>query len=162
MRYAQIRAMDVTNGDGIGVAVFVQGCDFHCKNCFNQSTWDWNGGYEWNEQKEKELFTLCDKPYITRLSVLGGEALNPKNIDEVIELAKHFKEMFPNKKLWIWSGYNFENYISKTEIVQYADYIIDGLYEEDKRDFRLHFRGSSNQRIWRNTGTEWIIEEDVS
>ena len=160
MKYAQIRSIDVSNGNGIGVAVFVQGCDFHCKNCFNQITWDWDGGYEWSEDKEKELFELCDKSYITRLSILGGEPLNPKNIDTVIKLAMHFKERFPNKKLWIWSGYNFENYISKTRITQYADYIIDGLYVEDKQDFRLRFRGSSNQRIWHNTGTSWIIEED--
>lgn len=160
MKYAQIRSTDVSNGDGIGVAVFVQGCDFHCKNCFNQVTWDWDGGYEWNETKEKELFELCNKPYITRLSILGGEPLNPKNIDAVVELAIHFKEAFPNKKLWIWSGYNFENYISKTDIIQYADYIVDGLYEEDKKDFRLRFKGSSNQRIWRNNGAEWVIEDD--
>lgn len=161
MRYAQIDKCNVNNGEGVGISLFVQGCDFRCKNCFNQTTWDWNGGYEWNIQKEKELFDLCDKPYITRLSVLGGEPLNPKNIDAVIELAKHFKETFPNKKLWIWSGYNFESYISQTGIVQYADYIIDGLYEDDKKDFRLRFRGSSNQRIWRKNGTEWIIEEDT-
>ena len=126
-----------------------------------QSTWDWDGGCYWNEQKEKDLFELCNNPYITRLSILGGEPLNPKNIDQVIELAKHFKETFPKKELWVWSGYNFESYISQTDIINYADYIIDGLYEDDKKDFRLRFRGSSNQRIWRKVGTEWIIEEDA-
>lgn len=158
MKYAQIRAMDVTNGEGIGISLFVQGCDFHCKNCFNPSTWDWNGGYEWNQQKEEELFELCSKPYITRLSILGGEPLNPKNIDAVIKLAKRFKEKFPDKKLWVWSGYSFEDYISKTDIVKYADYIIDGKYEDDKRDLTLRFRGSSNQRIWHKNNNIWMEE----
>ena len=155
MKYAQIRAMDVTNGEGIGISLFVQGCDFHCKNCFNPSTWDWNGGYEYDQQKEEMILDLCNKQHITRLSILGGEPLNPKNIDTVVILAKHFKEVFPNKKLWIWSGYNFEDYIKKTDIVKYADYIIDGLYDDNKRDFTLKFRGSSNQRIWKKYNEVW-------
>lgn len=161
MRYAQINKCDIANGEGVGVSLFIQGCDFHCKNCFNPSTWDWDGGCEWNQEKEKELLELCNKSYITRLSILGGEPLNPKNIDAIIGFAKHFKEVFPNKKIWIWSGYNFESYISKTDIVKYADYIIDGLYDDDKKDLTLKFRGSSNQRMWRQDNSIWkeIISE---
>lgn len=158
MRYSQIRKMDISNGEGIGVSLFVQGCDFHCNGCFNSETWDWNKGKEFTIKTGLYLLSLCYKPYIKRLSILGGEPLAPQNIDTVTNLSKLFKEQYPDKKLWIWSGYTFENYIYDKEILKYADYIVDGRFEEDKKDLNLKFRGSSNQRIWgKDKNGEWII-----
>ena len=160
MRYAQIRSMDTTNGEGIGISLFVQGCEFMCKNCFNRSTWDFNGGKEWTQEIEDMFIELIDKPYISRVSILGGEPLHPNNINDVTALAKKVKETYPDKKIWIWSGYLFDRYIFDKEIIKYADVVVDGRYEEDKQDFRLQFKGSSNQRIWKKINGEWEEEKD--
>lgn len=146
MKYASLRDMDTSNGEGIGVALFVQGCSHCCKNCFNQETWDFNGGKEWTPELEEKLLQLCSKHYISRLSVLGGEPLHPKNIDTVIEIARKFKELYPEKKLYIWTGYLYEDICNK-EILKYADVIVDGKYIDELRDLRLIMKGSSNQRV---------------
>lgn len=157
MRYAQIRRMDISNGEGIGVSLFVQGCHFACKNCFNQETWDFNGGKEFTLDKELYLLSLCTKPYIKRLSILGGEPLTPENIDTVTNISKLFKGQFPNKKLWIWTGYTFEDYVKDKEITKYADVIVDGRFVDELKDLNLKFRGSSNQRIWvKNKDNIWV------
>ena len=95
MRYAQIRATDVTNGEGFGVSLFVQGCHFHCFNCFNESTWDFNGGESFTEETKKKLFDLLErkKDHISFFSVLGGEPLCPENIEEVGEIIKEVKNI---------------------------------------------------------------------
>lgn len=146
MHYASIRHMDTSNGEGIGVALFVQGCNHCCKNCFNQETWDFNGGKEWTSELEELLLSFCSKSYISRLSILGGEPLHPKNIDTVIEIAKKFKARYPEKKLYIWTGYLYQEICNK-EILKYADIIIDGKYIDELRDLRLALKGSSNQRV---------------
>lgn len=158
MRYSQIRKQDISNGDGIGIALFVQGCSFHCKNCFNSSTWDFNGGKEWTKETEDELISLGNKPYISRLSLLGGEPLHPNNICTVTEVAKRFKDEYPNKKIWLWTGYPF-SYVKNLDIVNYVDYIIDGQYDDNLRDMRLKFRGSSNQKVYckKNHKLEQVI-----
>ena len=148
MRFASMRSMDISNGDGVGVALFVQGCEGFCKGCFNSETWDFNCGKEWTEETENKLMGLCSKPYITRLSMLGGEPLHPRNIETVIHIAKRFKSLYPDKKLYIWTGYLFNNICNK-EILNYADVIIDGKYVEELRDLTLKWRGSSNQKIYR-------------
>lgn len=147
MRYAQIRKMDISNGEGIGVSLFVQGCRFACKNCFNKETWDFNGGKEFTLNDYSYLFSLCNKSYIKRLSILGGEPLAPENITDVTIISSLFKEQFPDKKLWIWTGYTFEDYVKDKEITKYADIIVDERFVEELKDFNLKFRGSSNQRI---------------
>lgn len=147
MRYAQIRSLDIANGKGMRVSVFVQGCDFHCKDCFNVDTWNWTGGNEWTLEKEDLVLNLCKNERIRGLSILGGEPLHPKNIKAVTELAKHFKMLYPNKDLWIWSGYEWESYIKDQEIVEYADVIVDGKFDCTKKNLSLQFRGSSNQRV---------------
>lgn len=147
MRFAQLRRMDISNGKGIGVSLFVQGCHLLCKGCFNSETWDFNGGKEWTESTEQYLFKLIDSPHINHLSILGGEPLCEENIETVTQIAKRFKEQFPDKKLWIWTGYTFENYVKDKEITKYADIIVDGRFEIDKKDLSLKFRGSSNQRV---------------
>ena len=147
MRYNTIRKSDISNGPGIRVSIFMQGCEFHCKNCFNPETWAFDKGKLFTDETIREVLDLCSKDYIRGLSILGGEPLHPKNIDATTKLVKSFKEKYPNKDIWIWSGFLFENYIKDLELVNYVDVIVDGQYKDELHDFRLQFRGSSNQRI---------------
>lgn len=160
MRYASIRKMDISNGEGVRVSLFVQGCSFHCKNCFNQETWDFNGGKEFTQKEFDLLMNLCNNPYIRGCSLLGGEPLHPNNIETVTQITKTFKELYPQKDIWLWTGYTFEDYVKDKEITKYADVIVDGRFVDELKDLSLRFRGSSNQRIWRkNENNEWKIEE---
>lgn len=97
--------MDISNGEGVGVALFVQGCRFACKNCFNPDTWDFNGGKEWTQDIEDKLIELANKPYIKRLSILGGEPLADENLDGVLHLVDRFRLLCPNKTIWLYTGY---------------------------------------------------------
>ena len=107
IHYASIRNLDISNGEGIGVALFVQGCPFnpHCYNCFNPNTWDFNGGKEWTPETEDKLIELASRPYIKRLSILGGEPLADENLDGVLHLVDRFCLLLPNKSIWLYSGY---------------------------------------------------------
>ena len=105
MRVAQIRSMDISNGEGVGVSLFVQGCPFHCKNCFNSETWDFNGGKEWTEETKNKFMELIDRPYIKRVSFLGGECLAEQNLDEILALIKEIRISFPEKNIWLYTGY---------------------------------------------------------
>lgn len=145
MRYAQIRNMDISNGTGIGIALFTQGCRFHCKNCFNQDLWNFDGGKEWNKEAEDKIIELASKPFITRLSILGGEPLSFENINDLTYLLKRFKKIYPDKKIWLYSGYTYD--IIDLELLRYVDILVDGQYVDDLKDYKLKFRGSSNQRI---------------
>ncbi len=154
MRYAQIRHMDVTNGEGVGVALFVQGCPIHCKNCFNQEAWDFDGGKEWNNEVKEKFLKLANRDYINRISFLGGEPLCFDNESGVCEIIKEIKERFPNKKVWVYSGYTYdvlsirrETEQPLNEILNMIDYLVDSPYVDEKKNISLEFRGSSNQRI---------------
>ncbi len=139
--------MDISNGKGVRVSIFVQGCTFNCKNCFNPETHDFAGGKEFTDDTINRVLELCANENIEGLSILGGEPMHPKNIEGVSLLAKKFKEKFPQKTLWAWTGYNFENYLKDKEIVKYLDVLVDGQYVDELHDFRLKWRGSSNQRV---------------
>lgn len=104
MRYAKINELDVTNGKGLGISIFVQGCDLHCKGCFNQETWDFNGGKEFTNEILNEILELLNKPYITRLTILGGEPLAKENVEGVLLIVQMVKEIFPDKKIWLYTG----------------------------------------------------------
>ena len=145
MRYAQIRKMDISNGEGIGVSLFVQGCPFHCNGCFNPETWDFNKGIEWTEDIQNKFLELIDKPYITRISILGGEPLAQQNIETVFLLIKKIKQKYPHIKVWIYTGYLYQDIIPK--YLQDVDVLVDGQFMLSERDLKLKFRGSSNQRI---------------
>ena len=150
MKYAKIRKMDISNGEGIRVSLFVQGCSFHCKNCFNQETWDFNGGKEFTTEEVDKIIKLANKDYIAGLSILGGEPLHPNNIESVSMLCEHFKFKYPEKTIWIWTGFKYEDILKKENnynIFNYIDVLIDGQFEEDKKDLTLKWRGSSNQRV---------------
>lgn len=146
MRYNKIRKMDISNGPGVRVSIFVQGCSFNCKNCFNPETHDFNKGEEFTYDTINKLLELSDKEYINGLSILGGEPLHEFNILGTIKLAKAFKEKFPNKTIWVWTGFLFENVINK-DIFKYIDILVDGRFEEEHKDIRLKYCGSTNQRV---------------
>ena len=146
MHYNKIRKMDISNGPGVRVSIFFQGCHFHCKGCFNTETWDFNGGKEFNSEVINRVINLCNNDVITGLSILGGEPLNPKNIDGVTLLAKTFKEKYPNKTIWLWSGYFFDSKKDE-EIMKYLDVMIDGQFKIELSSPLLKYKGSSNQRV---------------
>ena len=146
MRYASIRDFDISNGEDIGVSLFVQGCHFHCPNCFNQSTWDFNGGKEFTIETMRHIIKLMDRPYIKRFTLLGGEPLAPENIETSKEILRVIKETYPNKQVWLFTGYVLENIPDKS-ILKYVDVLVDGPYKHELRDLSLAFRGSSIQRV---------------
>lgn len=147
MRYNLIRKMDISNGPGVRVSVFMQGCSFHCKNCFNPETWDFEGGKEFTDETIEKVLELCSKEHVKGLSILGGEPMHPKNIDATTKLAKAFKEKYPNKNLWVWSGFEFDKDLKGKEVLNYIDVLIDGVYKDELHDPTLKWRGSSNQRV---------------
>lgn len=147
MRYAKIRKMDISNGPGVRVSIFFQGCCFHCKNCFNSDTWDFDGGYDFNEEIIDKIIDYSKNDYISGLSILGGEAMHPKNIEGALLLSKRFKEVYPEKTIWAWTGYLFDDYLMDKEISKYLDVVVDGVFKEEAKDPRLKWRGSSNQRV---------------
>ncbi len=147
MRYNLIRKMDISNGPGVRVSVFMQGCSFHCKNCFNQETWDFNGGKEFTEETIDEILDLCKKDHVKGLSILGGEPMHPVNIEGTTKLAKAFKEKYPNKNLWIWSGFKFDEDLKGKEVLNYIDVLVDGTYKDELHNPTLKWKGSSNQRV---------------
>lgn len=147
MRYNKIRKMDISNGPGVRVSIFMQGCNFNCKNCFNKETHDFNGGKEFDDSTIERVLELCDNENIEGLSILGGEPMNPTNIEGTTKLAKAFKEKYPNKTVWSWSGYSFDNYLKDKEVVKYLDVLVDGQYNDDLRNPTLKWKGSENQRV---------------
>ncbi len=146
MRYNKIRKMDISNGPGIRVSVFMQGCAFNCPNCFNKETHDFNGGTEFTSETIDKVLSLADKEGVRGLSILGGEPMHPKNIEATTMLAKAFKERFPEKSVWAWTGYTYETLENK-EVLPYLDVLVDGRYEDSLHDPRLKWKGSSNQRV---------------
>lgn len=147
MRYNKIRKMDISNGPGIRVSIFMQGCAFNCKNCFNPETHDFNGGEEFTDKTIERIISLCANENVVGLSILGGEPMHPKNIDGTMRLAKAFKEKYPDKTVWAWTGYLFDEYLSDKEVCRYLDVVVDGQYVEELHNPSLKWKGSSNQRV---------------
>ena len=206
MRFASMRNLDISNGEGVGVSLFVQGCDRHCFNCFNSETWDFNGGKEWTEETKNKFMELIDRPYIRRISILGGEPLAEQNLDDVLSLIKEIREKypisqnpnsenigksrvledenskeirisFPEKTIWLYTGYKLEllseeiynvakqirtishfypipnknefaeNQVKRREIIELCNIVVDGEYIDEQKDLSLKFRGSKNQRV---------------
>ena len=195
MRYAQIRSMDISNGEGVGVSLFVQGCDRHCFNCFNSETWNFNGGKEWTEETKNKFMELIDRPYIRRISILGGEPLAEQNLDGVLSLINEIREKypisqdpnsenigkskvledenskeirisFPEKSIWLYTGYDFDllnskyneykytpfaanadEWLTRWEIISNVNVLVDGEYIDEQKELSLKFRGSKNQRV---------------
>ena len=146
MRYNLIRKMDISNGPGVRVSIFMQGCHFHCKNCFNSETWDFEGGKEFTDDIINKVLDLSNKDHIVGLSILGGEPMHPVNIEGTTKLAKAFKEKYPNKNIWVWSGFRYEDLKGK-DVFKYIDVLVDGQYVDELHNPTLKWRGSSNQRV---------------
>lgn len=177
MRYSSMRNLDISNGEGVGVSLFVQGCPFHCKNCFNSDTWDFNGGKEWTEEVKDKFMKLIDRPYIKRVSFLGGECLAEQNLDVVLDLIKEIRISFPKKSIWLYTGYKLEllseeiyngtkqictishfypiptknefaeNQVKRSKIIELCNIVVDGEYIDEQKDLSLKFRGSKNQMV---------------
>jgi anaerobic ribonucleoside-triphosphate reductase activating protein len=169
MRYSSMRNLDISNGEGVGVSLFVQGCPFHCKNCFNSDTWDFNGGKEWTEETKNKFMELINRTYIKRVSFLGGECLAEQNLDEVLKLVQEIRISFPEKTIWLYTGFEWnqimnikvmqpifscedlenkiQNVLKRQEIIKQCDVLVDGEYIDEQKDLSLKFRGSSNQRV---------------
>lgn len=156
MNYAKIKKCDVANGPGVRVSLFVSGCTHHCKNCFNKEAWDFNYGNCFNEQTENEILEALKPDYIKGLSLLGGEPMEKENQEGLLPLVKKVKEVYPNKSIWCYSGYTFDDQILTgkannnkitEELLDNIDYIVDGEFIEELKNPSLKFRGSSNQRI---------------
>ena len=150
MRYNKIRKMDISNGPGVWVSIFVQGCAFNCKGCFNPETHDFNSGKEFTTMEANKIIQLANKDYINGLSVLGGEPLHPKNIESVSMLCEYFKYKYPYKTIWLWSGFRYEDILERENnynIFNYIDVLVDGQFKEEYHNPTLRWKGSSNQRV---------------
>lgn len=149
MKYGRIKKTDIANGPGVRVSLFVSGCRNHCKGCFQPETWDFNYGEEYDGvNTANDIVKALTPDYISGLSILGGDPMEPENIDEVTSLCYIVKLLFPNKTIWLYTGYTWEAIrIRYPEILNYIDVLVDGPFIEDLKDISLAFRGSSNQRI---------------
>ncbi|WP_297133890.1 anaerobic ribonucleoside-triphosphate reductase activating protein [Terrisporobacter sp.] len=149
MKINRIKDNDIANGFGITMSIWTQGCPHHCKGCFNGETWSFEDGTEFTKDDLYYILDNINKHGIKRdLSILGGEPLCPENIDGVINLSKTFKEKYPEKKIYLWTGYVVEefNEIQK-KVFEYVDILVDGKFEQGKKKLSLTMRGSSNQRV---------------
>ena len=166
MRYAQIRSMDISDGPGARVAIYVQGCTHHCRGCFNPETWDFNGGFEWTPETNETILRLMNKEYIAGLSILGGDPVcaflhEKENKKIFVDLLKQIRGNYPNKTIWLWTGYYFEELVNMEplefddtdiqhefcELISLCDVIVDGPYLEKMRNPSLPYAGSENQRV---------------
>lgn len=153
MKYATIKDNDIANGPGVGVSVFLQGCERHCDGCFNPETWDFEGGQEFTQDTLKHIINALTANGIKRhLSILGGEPLHPNNLFLTQLIISTVKQELPETKIYIWTGYTIEELRKSTSkalqyILSTADVLIDGPYIEAERDITLPMRGSRNQRI---------------
>ena len=156
MNYAAIKNCDIANGPGVRVSLFVSGCTHHCKGCFNEVAWDFDYGQPFTQQTIQELLKMLAPPHIKGITILGGEPFEPENQPAVLELLRQIKECYPNKSIWVFSGYLLDRDILSgrlgpweitKEYLSYIDVLVDGPFILEKKDLTLRFRGSSNQRI---------------
>lgn len=156
MNYADIKKVDIANGTGVRVSLFVSGCTHHCKGCFNEEAWDFNYGTKYDEKAEQKIMNELNHSYVSGLTLLGGEPLEQSNQKELVPLVKKVKEKFPDKSIWCYTGYTFEkdilenmykNWETTPELLKYIDVLVDGEFEEENKKVGLRFKGSTNQRI---------------
>ncbi len=156
MNYALIRKNDIANGPGVRVSLFVSGCRHHCKGCFNPETWNFSYGKPFGEETIAEILSALDHGHITGLSLLGGEPFEPENQEMLVRLTSAVRESFPDKTIWCYSGFSFENELLAGKVGDPAiarallsnlDVLVDGKFMEELKNPALLFRGSSNQNI---------------
>lgn len=162
MNYADYYDCDICNGKSVGMSLFVSGCPIHCKGCFNPETWDFNYGKKWTQEIENKFIDLVGRSYIKRVSFLGGSPLCDENVVQVSEIIKKIKSKYPEKKIWVYTGYTWESinnqvatddldttiiHDARNEILNNIDVLVDGNYDYTQKDITIAFRGSRNQRI---------------
>ena len=156
MYYADIKKVDVANGPGVRVSLFVSGCTHKCKGCFNEEAWDFKYGHEYTKKEEDKIIELLKPDYVEGITILGGEPFEYVNQKGILPLLRRIRKELPNKTIWCFSGYTFDTdiledmcnkYEETKELISYIDVLVDGKFEIDKKNFKLKFRGSSNQRI---------------
>ena len=160
MRYADYYDCDICNGKSVGMSLFVTGCPIHCQGCFNSDIWDFDAGKEWTREIEERFVKLAGREYIKRISFLGGSPLCDRNVEDVTLLIERLKYHYPDKKIWVYTGYTWDSITSdvydhgsyqafqfRKEALNYIDVLVDGPFELENKDLSLAFRGSSNQRI---------------
>lgn len=166
MNYLKIEHEDVCNGTGLRVVLWLSGCSHHCYNCQNPQTWNPNSGIPFDESAKQEIFNELSKDYISGITFSGGDPLHENNLDEVLKLVKEIRISFPEKTIWLYSGYNFDllnskyneykytsfaanadEWLTRWEIISNVDVLVDGEYIDEQKDLTLKFRGSKNQRV---------------
>ena len=157
MNYATIKYYDIANGPGVRTSVFVSGCRHRCPGCFNAVAWDFAYGQPFDKATRNQVFASCQPDYIAGLSLLGGEPFEPENQRELLPFVRNFKALYPNKTVWCYSGYTWEQLTGKEpcaarcevtdELLQLLDVLVDSEFVQAKHDISLRFRGSSNQRL---------------
>ena len=154
MRYHNILKDDMRNGDGLRVVLFVSGCNHHCPECQNPITHDPAGGLEFTTAELYEIHEQLSKPYISGLTLSGGDPLYPGNRDEIYALCKWVKSHFPDKTIWCYTGYLMEK-VKDLPVMQYIDVLVDGPFIKKLADVKYKWAGSTNQRVWRQVNGEW-------
>lgn len=157
MNYADYYDCDICNGNSVGMSLFVSGCPIHCEGCFNSDIWDYNSGKEWTPDVEEKFIKLAGRDYIKRITFVGGSPLCEHNVKDVALLIQHLKHDYPDKQIWVYTGYIWESIINpdnnsectryRQEVLDFIDVLVDGPFVYDERDLTLAFRGSKNQRI---------------
>jgi len=166
MNYLKIEHEDVCNGTGLRVVLWLSGCSHHCYNCQNPQTWNPNSGIPFDESAKQEIFNELSKDYISGITFSGGDPLHENNLDEVLKLVQEIRISFPEKTIWLYSGYNFDllnskyneykytsfaanadEWLTRWEIISNVDILVDGEYIDEQKDLTLKFRGSKNQRV---------------
>ncbi|MCD7855187.1 MAG: anaerobic ribonucleoside-triphosphate reductase activating protein [Clostridiales bacterium] len=146
MKYHNITHDDMKNGSGLRVVLWVSGCSHRCHGCHNQITWDEKSGLVFDEEAKAEIFSQLEKDYISGLTLSGGDPLFFNNRQDVTELLKEVKERFPQKNIWLYTGYLWEE-IKDLPLIKYVDILVDGRFISELKDNNLKWRGSSNQRV---------------
>lgn len=156
MHYGEIKERDIANGIGVRVSLFVSGCTNRCEGCFNKQTWDFNFGERYTKKTQDKIIELLKPDFVTGLTLLGGEPFEPKNQEELLKLTNRVKNELPQKNIWCYTGFTLERLLNEEdychspftlELLDNIDVLVDGKFEEDKKNIRLKFRGSENQRL---------------
>ena len=166
MNYHNITYPDMNNGDGLRVVLWLSGCSHHCYNCQNPQTWDANSGIPFDESAKQEIFNELSKDYISGITFSGGDPLHENNLDYVLKLVQEIRISFPEKSIWLYTGYNFDllnskyneykytpfaanadEWLTRWEIISNVDVLVDGKYIDEQKDLTLKWRGSKNQRV---------------
>ena len=158
MHYGAIKKNDIANGEGVRTTLFVSGCRNCCKNCFNKETWSFDYGEPFTKEVAEDIYKSCDNDFISGITILGGEPMEPENQVELLPFLKEFKKRFPKKTIWLYTGNLYEDLTSgvgnhykcieqTAELLSLVDILVDGLYVDELKSIGLRFRGSSNQRV---------------